>query len=192
VIGNDIVDLSLSYKSRRTLSDRFLNKLFTKAEQELIRNSSIPEDTLWLLWSMKESAYKVYVQQGNQPSFAPTKFRGTISGNDQSYVTADQSVYYTSTTITGNYVHSIAGLEPKTSYSVEFLKLTKSNYQEQHQACLNKLKAIYAGYTEIPTEQMVVRKNTFGVPQLYINNLKADFSFSISHHGRYAAVVIRN
>ena len=49
----------------------FLKKIFTEEEQSLIMSSQQPEATLWLLWSMKEAAYKIYSRQKGIRSFAP-------------------------------------------------------------------------------------------------------------------------
>ena len=62
-IGNDIVDLELAKAQNNWKRKGFLEKLFTKKEQEKIINSNNPFLTIWLFWSMKEAAYKCYVQE---------------------------------------------------------------------------------------------------------------------------------
>ena len=63
MIGNDIVDLKLASIQSNWQRKGFLNKVFTKKEQTLILNASNSFEMVWLLWSIKESAYKVYIQQ---------------------------------------------------------------------------------------------------------------------------------
>ena len=67
MIGNDIVCLSTANQSKHVGSKRFLNKVFTYEEQELIANSCYANISIWELWAAKESAYKLFVQQGLQP-----------------------------------------------------------------------------------------------------------------------------
>lgn len=73
MIGNDLVDLKLAAKQSNWQRKGFLDKLFTPIEQGYILNSDNPFETVWLLWSMKESAYKVYLQMHNDRFFAPKK-----------------------------------------------------------------------------------------------------------------------
>lgn len=73
MIGNDLVDLKLAAKQSNWQRKGFLDKLFTPKEQGCILNSSNPFETVWLLWSMKESAYKAYLQTHNERFFAPKK-----------------------------------------------------------------------------------------------------------------------
>ena len=61
MIGNDIVDLKrITANWKRP---RFLDKTFTLGEQVYIQNSKNKHQMVWLLWSMKEAAYKAYVKQ---------------------------------------------------------------------------------------------------------------------------------
>ena len=72
MIGNDIVDLSAAARESNWERKGFLKKIFTKDEQLLILSSQQPEVTLWLLWTMKEAAYKIYSRQKGIRCFAPT------------------------------------------------------------------------------------------------------------------------
>ena len=63
MIGNDIVDLKQAAKDSSWKRPRFLDKIFTPREQQLIWSAKDQDQMVWLLWSMKEAAYKVNVQQ---------------------------------------------------------------------------------------------------------------------------------
>ena len=71
MIGNDIVDLALARKESNWRRKGFLNKIFTVHEQQLIRTAVDPDQMVWLLWSMKESAYKIAVRRSGKRRFAP-------------------------------------------------------------------------------------------------------------------------
>src|SRR5215469_9103806 len=75
--GNDIVSFS-AINSARTKQQRFYSKILTTAEENIYRQpgfASIPfENFVWLLWSVKESAYK-YLKRANPALiFTPVKF----------------------------------------------------------------------------------------------------------------------
>lgn len=55
LLGNDIVDL----KEAPEASRRFLERVFAPAERECIAGARDPALALWMLWSGKESAFKI-------------------------------------------------------------------------------------------------------------------------------------
>ena len=59
-IGNDIVAFPKQGEKPKYQNQRWLDKVFTPKEQLFIANSANPDQTLWWLWSCKESAYKVF------------------------------------------------------------------------------------------------------------------------------------
>ena len=63
MIGNDVVDLNLAKTQSNWERKGFLGKIFTKKEQEFIFNTKSSFEMVWLLWSMKESAYKIYFKK---------------------------------------------------------------------------------------------------------------------------------
>ena len=73
-IGNDLVDLCLPENQAKVQNKRWLNKIFVPAEQHLIEQATEPNTMAWLLWSCKESAYKVAIKQGMLPNYRPLNF----------------------------------------------------------------------------------------------------------------------
>lgn len=57
-MGNDIVDLSLPAAKDKYLDQRFLQRVFTQAEQCCIVNSSAKNKLLWSIWAAKEASFK--------------------------------------------------------------------------------------------------------------------------------------
>ena len=78
MIGNDIVDLQLAAESKRWLSLRLWEKVFTSDEQDQIRSSQDPHSVIWRLWSMKESAYKAYVRKCAKTFLDPLRMKCKI------------------------------------------------------------------------------------------------------------------
>jgi phosphopantetheinyl transferase (holo-ACP synthase) len=75
--GNDVVSLA-AINIARTKQSRFYSKILTASEMTLYRENGFAqmhfEKFVWLLWSLKESAFKFL--QRNNPAlvFSPTKF----------------------------------------------------------------------------------------------------------------------
>jgi len=74
MIGNDIVDIAEARQRSNWQRPRFLDKLFTLQEQQLIQNSDNSFLMVWRLWSMKESAYKLYTQLHPSRFYNPKQF----------------------------------------------------------------------------------------------------------------------
>ena len=113
MIGNDIIDLDLTKTESNWQREGFLKKQFTKSEQLLIKKSKDSFETVWLLWSMKEAAYKIWVQQNKERIFAPIKFECELSKQDEGTVKHKDYIYYTDSMINESFIHTIALLEKK-------------------------------------------------------------------------------
>jgi phosphopantetheinyl transferase (holo-ACP synthase) len=190
VIGNDIVDLSAVQCTSRSLDDRFLDKICSEKEQEIIRHSSRPEEKLWRLWSMKESAYKIFVRKHKRLFYNPLKFQCQVIDQDKGLVTIDDEYYNTFSDKTKKFIHTIAHENTADSFVFDFTKLKEATYEDQHRYGYGKLLAIYAKNTGISIKDLDIHKDNLGIPALYIHNRKTNLAFSISHHGHYAAVAM--
>jgi len=70
-LGNDIVDMNDARNHSRHADTRFVNKIFTKTEQQQISASDMPDYMVWVLWAAKESAYKIINKRTGKRSYAP-------------------------------------------------------------------------------------------------------------------------
>lgn len=86
MIGNDVVDLELARTESNWKRKGFLQKLFTQSEQALILQHHDPEIMVWILWSMKEGAYKIHNRQTGLRAFIPHKLECSISINTESNI----------------------------------------------------------------------------------------------------------
>ncbi|MBI2270771.1 MAG: 4-phosphopantetheinyl transferase family protein, partial [Bacteroidetes bacterium] len=80
-IGNDIVSIKHAVENKHFLTQRYLNKLFTPKEQRYICSSNMLAYAAWLIWTAKESAYKIYNKQSGKRMYYPKKFEVTVSDN---------------------------------------------------------------------------------------------------------------
>jgi phosphopantetheinyl transferase (holo-ACP synthase) len=112
VIGNDVVDIEQAEKESNWQRRGFLDKLFTTREQDFILSSANPGQTVWVLWSMKESAYKIYNRETGIRAFMPKRLECYIEVNEKNtcsgIVTAGSFLCYCTTTIKNKMVDTIA------------------------------------------------------------------------------------
>jgi phosphopantetheinyl transferase (holo-ACP synthase) len=166
VIGNDVIDLQQSRQESNWQRKGFLEKLFTGEEQCFIANSSDPEIIVWLMWSMKEAAYKILNRQTKKREFIPNKLLCKIGSQTCSSATGQVfyfgNTYHTTTFLSEDIIHTIA---------VNFL---------------NDLALV------IEIERKDILKDVNGIP--WINTLgEEDYKVvSISNHGRFEKIVTLN
>ena len=166
MIGNDVVDIIQSRQESNWQRKGFLQKIFTTQEQLLILNASDPEIMVWLLWSMKEAAYKIYNRQTKIREYIPKKLVcKIISQHDNAVfgqVICCENTYFTKTTLSKDIIHSIA------THTLRDLN----------------------NVTEI--ERKEIYKDDNGIPHLLNSTLNKFQDVSISHHGRFEKVVTVN
>ena len=80
MIGNDLVDLRARESAGRSRDARFVARVFTAREAELIARSSSPDAALWMLWAAKEAAYKVAKKLHPDVIFAHSRYEVTPDG----------------------------------------------------------------------------------------------------------------
>jgi phosphopantetheinyl transferase (holo-ACP synthase) len=127
MIGNDIVDLVQAAIDSNWKRKGYLDKIFNTEEQFMITSGIHPSMILWLLWSMKESAYKIYSREAKLREFAPLKLQcsnliihnDTATGN----VSYENELYYTESFFDDNYIHTIASTKLEELEKVE-IKIT--------------------------------------------------------------------
>lgn len=127
MIGNDIVDLEQAAMDSNWKRKGYLDKIFNKEEQFLITSDICPAPMVWLLWSMKESAYKIYSRVSKLREFAPLKLHcsNLIIHNQKAMgnVFYEDKVYFTKSFFDKSYVHTIATTKQEELEKVE-IKIT--------------------------------------------------------------------
>jgi len=111
MLGNDIVDLNLAKIQSNWRRKNYLDKIFTVEEQLLITSAKKPDEMVWLLWSMKESAYKIHNRKTGIRDFAPKSLKCSIhSNNKQTYgeVNIQDVIYFTKSNLQTAFIHTIA------------------------------------------------------------------------------------
>lgn len=142
MIGNDIVDLNQAAIDSNWHRPGYLEKIFTEEEQCMITGSDKAELFVWLFWSMKEAAYKIYSRQTNTRSFAPRKIKCTLTSfrpTDASGIAVyDGYLFFTKSTITDEYVHSVAAPRQKRLQQIHYSISTNYNdYRARNPSCVS-------------------------------------------------------
>ena len=176
MIGNDIIDLSLAKTESNWKRRGFLEKQFTANEQKLILAAKNSFVLVWKFWSMKEAAYKVYVQQNELRFFAPKKFNCLLTSEKKGFVHFEDQIFYTSSTVTQNYIFTVASLEKATEAYSKFVLPQTIDIMIKI-----KLEELTT-FSAIEIEQ---KKSKNGAPFYYYKNILLTRSCSITHHGNY-------
>ncbi len=189
--GNDIVDIKKAAAESNWKRPGFLEKIFTEPEQEYIHHAAAPAQMVWRLWSMKESAYKIYTRQFGGRFFAPQKLSCTLINETEGLVTINNISYQCNTIPTNNYIYSVA--RPMETLHVDFINscfYLPQSCESKPQLFINK-KIIdsYHAVSGGVKKNTALLKDENGVPFLYCGS-KLQIPVSITHHGNYAAFTI--
>lgn len=180
MIGNDIVDLEFAAKQSDWKRRGFLEKVFTAKEQQYIREARHPETMVWLLWSMKESAYKMWARQNNKRSFRPIKFNCTLLSMDTGIVHFEDSTVYTKSIINKAFISTVAYVKED---------INRRFWIGPGHIVKEKFKENVSKETGIPEMEIMVRKRQNGAPECYYRSQLLVDRCSMSHHGNYGAFV---
>jgi phosphopantetheine--protein transferase-like protein len=190
MIGNDIVDLNQAHKDSNWKRPRFLEKVFTQKEQALIFSSENQHQTIWLLWSMKEAAYKIYVRQFKERFFNPKRLECALESKTKGRVVIEGVVYKTTSQYDKNYMHTIAFVLKGKEVKSKCFKIENTSNKTQSMLSKEVVLEAYSKNQNAHKNSVTIKKDTLGIPHFFQNNKKQKESLSISHHGHYCAYAI--
>lgn len=163
MIGNDVIDILQSRKESNWRRKGFIEKIYIPDEQLLIANAADPEIMVWILWSMKEAAYKVYNRQTKIREYIPQKLVCSLASQTHDSITGSVicsgKTFHTNTILSQDYIHTIA----------------VSHFDD-----LSKV---------IEIEKKTISKDQNGLPYLSNTLQNTIQDVSVSHHGRFEKVV---
>lgn len=210
--GNDIVALK-AINVTRTQQPDFYTKILSVAEKTLydqqFANKLALEIFVWLLWSVKESAYKYLQRLMPQLVFSPTRidvgklelpvqlltwFDGNVMENRGF---DDKMVYkctvkfgthqlYARSVITHDFIFSVVNNEPdfiNTCWGIRSIDSPEPEYQSKavRDFLLIKLNNLISG------DNLRIEKNQSGCPILFECTKQTNIAISLAHHDRYIA-----
>lgn len=180
--GNDIVDLKTAQLPGGLKRSRFLDKIFSAEEQDLI---NIERAGVWPLWAMKEAVYKAHHRKFNlSRSFDPKGIKINIWEDSKNSIIARAKYldhdYLGRGILTSDYVHVTATGFPQEQIYSEIHNSTGTHITSQFKKAISKKLNL-----EVIDLAIVKDKNL--IPHLYYRKSNLNIPFSISHHGNYAA-----
>lgn len=189
--GNDIVDMRLAATQSNWKRKGYTDKIFTHQEQQFIYNSPRPDIIVWRLWTMKESAYKIYTRQYGGRFFAPQKFSCMLLTETTGVVTFNNIAYQTITVTAADHIYTITRTEAteRTEFINSCFSLPETDLIKQQQFIYKKITDRYHSLTGELKKNISVAKNENGIPFLNCNG-NLQIPVSITHHGRFAAFTI--
>lgn len=206
--GNDIVALK-AINIARTKQQNFYKKILSLSEKELYDHqfsAKIPfEFFVWLLWSVKESAYKYLQRITPELVFSPTRTivnelelpTGNIPTKLEGRDFDHGAAYKGAVTFGGNILHFRSLIHEDFIFSVvndidDFkniywgIQLISSSETEEQ----SKGVRVFLGErlkTLFPDEDLQISKSVHGYPVIIKNGVEFPVVVSLAHHDRYVA-----
>lgn len=186
MIGNDIIDLEVSALENNWRRKGYLEKIYTREEQEIINTSPKPDETVWLFWSMKESAYKAHQRNFNlERKFNPKEFQCLLNAEVGSPVSGKVIIqgisYFTRSSVTTDYIYSYACTEKDKTVHQKI----KSNSTDIKQEFLTH----FCNFHKLSQRKVSILKNSSSIPYICYENRELFCNLSFTHHGKYSAFI---
>ncbi len=197
--GNDIVSLQKIDKER-TAQYSFYSKILGPAEHDLFDHAPLLisfEHYVWMLWSVKESAYKYFKRLNNDLLFSPLKFVITeiyfhndattntfFTGN---IIFDNQTLYFLSD-YNDARIHTIVHNENNfDNIRSGIVEIQSEKYADQSAAAKEFLKKDLEKYF---TGEIMIEKSEAGFPDVFCDGKKMDVAVSLSHDGLWVGWVV--
>jgi len=179
VAGNDLVDLRQAKLDSNWQRKGFLNKICTAEEQDQVLAAVSPESAFWLLWTMKEAAYKIRNRMTGIRDYSPQRYicrlTSTSSYEAAGEVTSDGITVFTRSTMSTEMIHSVAVLHPAGFEDLVFDQLPyTASYAENFNNSSGECKLV---------------KDQKGLPAMAHRKTGEYYPASVSHHGRYLIIM---
>ncbi len=199
MIGNDIVDLQQARRESNWKRPRFLEKIFTREEQQFIQSATNKELAVWTLWSRKESVYKIVARLGRKRFYAPRKIHSiqlnsAVTSSLQSsegQVVFEAFSFVTRSVVTKEFIHTVAGLTDAPCHvTSNCFSLEKDDYSTQHKMTRKEVLKEYALQMKVSDKELRIEKDELNVPYLYYKNKQQPVMVSMAHHGFYGGYAL--
>ena len=177
---------------------RFLKKILTDAEIEVVQNAAYPDKTLWSFWACKEAAYKVIQKSFPAIAFIPRQWQTVLQTHQSGYsegevVISGQGGVYFRLFPEDDHIHCIGSDSlnalDNIIWRVEALPeeedVNPSLFLRQ---CLAKDIARHFSLAVHQIKIQRVKQNgELQPPHVYAGRQKTNLDISLSHDGRFVA-----
>ena len=191
MIGNDIIDIAYTKETTDWQRKGWLSKVCTTSEIKLVQESTDPFEVIWRMWSMKESAYKVYIQKGGEHKLNPKSFETKFTDDVRGEVQFDNLKLDCVTDVDHCYISTYAyefGENQGCIVDASMLGFESGRTEEMRKKLLKDIAITY----QYHLQDLSIQSSINRVPSVYLKEKYLDISISMSHHGRYAAYAFTN
>ncbi len=186
----DLVDWAQAKAESNWRRKGFLLKIFSAQEQQLILQSSDPDRMVWILWSMKESVYKLSLTHNQKRRYAPSTLECQIISSSSETVwgrvTTGEMTYLTQSLITSEYVVTNASVTDEWAKSI-LVSFENTSYPCQHQTMLQRIQSYLTQHFEC-TEPWLINKTPQGITSF--SSSHQQLLVPCTHHGHFGAFVV--
>ncbi|TWI96379.1 4'-phosphopantetheinyl transferase superfamily protein [Mucilaginibacter frigoritolerans] len=189
--GNDIVALR-SINKQRTCEYRFYSKILSASEQALYQQPQLNElpfeHYVWLLWSVKESAFKYLKRYNQQLVFSPISINTTTIDilPDQHYcgeVHFNSNKLFFNSIINNDWISTVVNnADDFENVFSDVHVINDKGYYDQSTAvrkfALEKLNTLFPG-------ELRLEKHLAGYPILIKDDEDTKIPVSLAHDGHY-------
>jgi len=215
-VGNDIVDLTDPGSMNKSKDSRYINRVFTPAERNRIKNFPEPDVLLWALWAGKEAAFKVLAKKDPALPFIPRNYevhlddyglRGTSTDAGTCNPHVEGAVLTPEGTVPlriyrrCTYIHALALSEGEEYFDyvfwrVEVLPELKGvdSLEVESRIVREALKRCVATHLGWNQKEMEIRRTETGSrpgpPRLYYQGKRTTLDLSLSHDGHFGAYAV--
>lgn len=192
MIGNDIVDLSISHICEGERRARYLAKIFTEKECVIIDQLGNDDMWIWLLWSAKESVYKAVSRNEQVIRYAPKSLeclsiKNKSNSNYETTVEYNGEQFVVLSHVSDKYVHSVTN---KSNFNQSISEVfTISSNENESEAIDHKVLMYISTNTKYEYKNMSIKRDRHRVPHIYHGD-KELYYLSMSHHGQFGAFVL--
>lgn len=192
MVGNDVIDINQTKLDSNWKRKGFLEKVFDNKEQKIINESPNPFNAVWSMWSMKESAYKLYIQKGEARFFNPTKIHCQNFSLEKGIIHIDGMDIFTQTITNQKYIFTYASLSESTSIENHIFHLSSKDVKSQSKQTHQQILQHISHKKNLDLNQLQIKKTPSNIPKIFHKEQELNIPISLTHHGNFGAFTIVN
>jgi hypothetical protein len=192
-VGNDVVDLTDPENRGKSRDRRFVNRVFTPAEQRMISAADEADRVLWSLWAAKESAYKAISKMASSVCSIPRSYEvklGCADGDTalRGIVETPAGVVHIRVFSGGGYVHGLAttGSDDDLDAVLSDVRRWEDANGDESARARTEGITFLSRYLGLPEDDIGIVSSS-SIPRVTIRGLHTQLDTSLSHDGHYTA-----
>jgi phosphopantetheinyl transferase (holo-ACP synthase) len=190
MIGNDIIDISVTKRKTDWKRRGFIDKIFSAEEQNIIGEAADPFLKVWRLWSIKEAAYKLNMRYDMSRKLNPSKINCELYNHHAAVVYIKERKYYAYTLMSHDYIYSYATENEDNKSQHYIIKKNDVETNDQITSCRTSLISEISKKLNVDKNEIDIRKTENGQPHVFHLNNKINLNISLTHHGLFSAYSI--